>query len=141
MNASTLYLHHVRELMIGDCVFLRTALQLHPDKNKHRKAEIAFKLISEVRFIDSHVFVKSRHINYANVILLWDGSFFFLFHHNARITFESLSHFDHYSNLCRFNTLFLYWYCNWCSEIKLYLWIINVFLLIHNFDIIILDWQ
>ncbi|KAE8690445.1 putative Penguin [Hibiscus syriacus] len=26
------------------------ALQLHPDKNKHPKAEIAFKLVSEVRF-------------------------------------------------------------------------------------------
>lgn len=25
------------------------ALQLHPDKNKHPKAEIAFKLVSEVR--------------------------------------------------------------------------------------------
>lgn len=27
------------------------ALQLHPDKNKHPKAEIAFKLVSEVRLI------------------------------------------------------------------------------------------
>ncbi|KAH7513407.1 hypothetical protein FEM48_Zijuj12G0196700 [Ziziphus jujuba var. spinosa] len=29
----------------------KLALQLHPDKNKHPKAEIAFKLVSEVRFI------------------------------------------------------------------------------------------
>lgn len=28
---------------------LAAALQLHPDKNKHPKAEIAFKLVSEVR--------------------------------------------------------------------------------------------
>lgn len=27
------------------------ALQLHPDKNKHPKAEIAFKLVSEVRIL------------------------------------------------------------------------------------------
>jgi hypothetical protein len=27
------------------------ALQLHPDKNKHPKAEIAFKLVSEVSFV------------------------------------------------------------------------------------------
>jgi curved DNA-binding protein CbpA len=27
------------------------ALQLHPDKNKHPKAEIAFKLVSEVSFL------------------------------------------------------------------------------------------
>lgn len=28
--------------------FFCAALQLHPDKNKHPKAEIAFKLVSEV---------------------------------------------------------------------------------------------
>lgn len=26
----------------------KLALQLHPDKNKHPKAEVAFKLVSEV---------------------------------------------------------------------------------------------
>jgi len=31
-------------------LLLCTALQLHPDKNKHPKAEIAFKLVSEVSF-------------------------------------------------------------------------------------------
>lgn len=28
-----------------------SALQLHPDKNKHPKAEMAFKIVSEVWFI------------------------------------------------------------------------------------------
>lgn len=32
-------------------LFLDAALQLHPDKNKHPKAEIAFKLVLQVRYI------------------------------------------------------------------------------------------
>ena len=35
----------------GCFCFLFPALQLHPDKNKHPKAEIAFKLVSEVRLL------------------------------------------------------------------------------------------
>jgi DnaJ-class molecular chaperone len=33
-----------------------SALQLHPDKNKHPKAEVAFKVVSEVRaaFLPPH---------------------------------------------------------------------------------------
>lgn len=30
--------------------FLGSALHLHPDKNEHPKAEMAFKLVAEVRF-------------------------------------------------------------------------------------------
>ena len=35
----------------GCFCFLSAALQLHPDKNKHPKAEVAFKLVSEVRLL------------------------------------------------------------------------------------------
>ncbi|KAK3027730.1 hypothetical protein RJ639_042470 [Escallonia herrerae] len=35
----------------------KLALQLHPDKNRHPKAEIAFKLVSEVNTFDSYTFL------------------------------------------------------------------------------------
>ena len=38
--------------------FPTIALQVHPDKNKHPKAEIAFKLVSEVFFMISFLFMK-----------------------------------------------------------------------------------
>lgn len=115
-----LYLHSVTCMWTDDrgSYFLRLALQLHPDKNKHPKAEIAFKLISEVRFVDSHVL-----LNLGTLIMqIW--LFFEMAHFlissqcNNRIALEALSHFYHYSNLYCFSTLFLYWYYNWCSKIK-----------------------
>jgi hypothetical protein len=42
-------------LFCEECFFC-SALQLHPDKNKHPKAEIAFKLVSEVRLHLFHLF-------------------------------------------------------------------------------------
>ena len=49
------------------------ALQLHPDKNAHPKAEIAFKLVSEVRF-DSIHFLGNTNFCY---ICLFGSTFLF----------------------------------------------------------------
>ena len=62
-----------------DCYF-DSALQLHPDKNTHPKAEIAFKLVSEVSFwynvlTNTDVTVSSNHI-------LWWGINLFFYSNN-----------------------------------------------------------
>lgn len=50
---------------------LRAALQLHPDKNKHPKADTAFKLVSEVN-LRPPVYSFQFHIDdYGNCILNW----------------------------------------------------------------------
>ncbi|KAL0433966.1 UNVERIFIED_CONTAM: hypothetical protein Slati_2730900 [Sesamum latifolium] len=49
----------------------KLALQLHPDKNKHSKAETAFKLVSEVGFIRAYVHVK---IDVLFVCLAYQGA-------------------------------------------------------------------
>ena len=38
-------------LLKGLFLFFSSALQLHPDKNKHPKAEVAFKLVLQVRLL------------------------------------------------------------------------------------------
>lgn len=63
--------HELGTFLIGICINTRVgkfawfgnvtwlfcaALQLHPDKNKHAKAEVAFKLVSEVRIASSSKF-------------------------------------------------------------------------------------
>lgn len=71
------------------------ALQLHPDKNKHSKAEVAFKLISEVEFFFQFSVLlisqkkKNKKISYLfamqSIILCLRFSIFLLFslHNNV----------------------------------------------------------